>query len=143
MYCDIHCHADKLSSKEIKTAIKEDLILGAVGMNLESNKKILKLKEKYPENIKVFLGIHPETQDYFHEIDRVIKLIEDNSDKICGIGEIGIPFFYLGDKTEIEKKKIKDLGVTIFEKFLEVASKFKLSVNIHVVDSDIHLALPL
>lgn len=143
MYYDIHCHADKLSSKEIETAIKENLIIGSVGMNLESNKKILRLKEEYPQNIKVFLGIHPESQNYFYEIDRVIELIEDNLDKISGIGEIGIPFFYLEEKTEAEKKKIKDLGVKNFERFLEVASKFKLPVNLHVVGSDIRLALPL
>jgi TatD DNase family protein len=143
MYYDIHCHADKLSSKEIETAIKENFIIGAVGMNLESNEKILRLKERYPKNIKVFLGIHPESQSYFHEIDRVIELIEGNLDKISGIGEIGIPFFYLEGKSAVEKKKIKYLGLEIFERFLKTASKFKLPVNLHVVGSDIHLALPL
>lgn len=143
MYYDIHCHADKLSLKEIESAIKENLIIGAVGMDLESSKKILRLKKEYPKNIKVFLGIHPESQDHFHEVDKIIELIEDNLDKISGIGEVGIPFFYLEGKSEAEKRKIKDLGIAIFEKFLKTASRLKLPVNLHVVDSDIHMALPL
>ena len=143
MYYDIHCHLDKLSLREIEDAIEKKIIIGAVGMNLESCKKILKLKEKYPKNIKVFLGIHPEYKSYFSEADKVIELIENSLAKISGIGEIGIPFFYLEEMSELEKKEIKKVGIRIFESFLEVASRHKFPVNIHVIDKDVRLAIPI
>jgi len=143
MYWDIHCHADKIDKERIEEAVKIGIKIGAVSMDYEGALKILNLKKEYPENIEVFLGIHPEVDITKDEVERVIELIDKNKDILSGLGEVGIPYFYLEDKSEDERKRIKAEGALIMEGFVEVAVKYSLPLNLHVVEDDIDLALPI
>ncbi len=143
MNYDAHCHIDKLSEKELSNAIISKFIICGVSLNLSSSKEVLKLKKLYPENIYAFLGTHPEVFDSYDDTEEVIELIKANCHIVSGVGEIGIPYFYLEDKGNEEIKKIKNKALIILEKYLSIAKEYSLLVNLHVVGDDIELVLPI
>ncbi|MBP2701859.1 TatD family hydrolase [Photobacterium lucens] len=143
MLTDIHCHLESVPFDRLNTFIAQNGRIGAVSMTEESAQQLIQLKLQYPDNIYLFLGIHPEKDCDEAEIQAVIDLIYSHRDLLSGIGEIGIPFFYLDDKTEPEKHLIKQQGSVLLERFIKIAAELSLPVNLHVVEDDIHYALPI
>jgi len=143
MYWDIHCHVDRLTKDEIEEAVDKEVVIGAVAMDMASAEKILILKERYPENIRVFLGIHPEVESSEDEIEKMLSLIEEKHELLAGIGEVGIPYFYMEGKTSEERIELKKRGAKVLERFVEAAVKYQLPLNLHVVEDDIEIALPI
>lgn len=143
MYWDIHCHADRLTEGEMEEAVKRKVVVGAVAMDMESARKILRLKERYPENIRIFLGIHPEVEVDQEEAEEMLNLIEERRDLLDGIGEVGIPYFYMEGKSSEERKAIKKRGAELLERFVETAARYDLPLNLHVVGDDVEMALPI
>ncbi|GLI58143.1 hypothetical protein PM10SUCC1_36570 [Propionigenium maris DSM 9537] len=143
MYWDIHCHADRLTEDEMEEAVKRKVVVGAVAMDMESARKMLRLKERYPENIRVFLGIHPEVEGSQEEAEEMLNLIEKRRDLLDGIGEVGIPYFYMEGKSSEERKAIKKRGAELLERFVETAARYDLPLNLHVVGDDVGIVLPI
>ncbi len=143
MYWDIHCHADRLTEGEMEEAVKSKVVVGAVAMDMESARKILRLKERYPKNIRAFLGIHPEVEVAQVEAEEMLNLIEERRDSLDGIGEVGIPYFYMEDRSPEEREAIKRRGAELLERFVEAAARYDLPLNLHVVGDDVELALPI
>lgn len=143
MYWDIHCHIDKIDKDKLEEAISLGIKIGAVSMDYRGAKKIIELKKKYPDNIEVFLGVHPEVSISNEEVDKVIELIYENKDILAGIGEVGIPYFYLENKSLEEKLTIKNRGALRMEKFVKIAAELSLPLNLHVVEDDLDIALPI
>ena len=70
-----------------------------------------------------FIGIHPEkAQD---DTESVFKLIDENNEKISGIGEIGLDSTYSNSDEELLKQK------EVFRTQLSFAEKFRKPVSIH------------
>ena len=104
--CDAHCHpADPLLRGRIDEIISESVKAGLtfiVGVSErcssidsfwyidEDSVALLDLSKRYPQ-ILPCIGLHPW---YVHEesLDAMIQLIEDNHDRLAGIGEIGVDF---------------------------------------------------
>ena len=143
MITDIHCHLESVASENIASFIAAGNKIGAVSMTLNSAQQLLKLKRQYPNSIELFLGIHPEVTPDEMMIEAVIALIHQHHTLLSGIGEIGIPFFYLDDKTATEKRHIKQQGAQLMARFVAIAADYDLPVNLHVVEDDIVLALPI
>ena len=70
-----------------------------------------------------FIGIHPEMAQ--HDTSKTFELLEQNHNKIVGIGEIGLDRTYINSDTEWEKQ------VDIFKKQLELAEKFDKPISVH------------
>ncbi len=143
MYWDIHCHADRLTEDEMEEAVKRKIVVGAVAMDMESAHRILELRERYPENIRIFMGIHPEVEAPQEEIEEMLNLIEERRDILDGIGEVGIPYFYMEDRSPKERETIKKKGAELLERFVEAAARYELPLNLHVVGDDVEMALPI
>jgi TatD DNase family protein len=125
-YIDIHCHLDRLkdSNKVVEEAKKSNVkIIANSGVDLKSNIKAIELIEKYPE-VKTFLGLHPlDIQNTTEkQIKDTINFIKKHSDKILGIGEIGID---LKEQTNFEQQQ------NIFEKMIELAKELDKPVLVH------------
>lgn len=62
MLFDSHLHLDQLSDENIQQTLGHSKIIGmlAVSMNLASAKKLLNLKQTYPEKLYIAAGFHPE-----------------------------------------------------------------------------------
>jgi len=60
-----------------------------------------------------------------HDTSKTFELLEQNHNKIVGIGEIGLDRTYINSDTEWEKQ------VDIFKKQLELAEKFDKPISVH------------
>ena len=93
-----------------------------VSMDYSSSKKTLELGKKN-DFVLPFIGIHPEkAQD---DTESVFKLIDENNEKISGIGEIGLDSTYSNSDEELSKQK------EIFRTQLSFAEKFGKPVSVH------------
>ena len=125
---DSHCHLDHepifSNLKEIIERSKNEGVkkLLTICTTLESYNSILKIIEM-DEIIYGTFGIHP------HEADKNVITIENfnlnlnKNDKIIGIGETGLDFFYNNSK--------KDRQIKSFELHIEAAIKFNMPIIIH------------
>ena len=90
--------------------------------------KMEDLKNKYPENMFLMIGLHPcdvKSDTYEHELAFVEnKLLEE---KFAAVGEIGLDLYW--DTTTLELQKYA------FIKQINLAKKFKLPIIIHIRDA--------
>src|SRR3989344_5317072 len=131
MFIDLHCHLDsrffplneveKVVSRARKAGVE---IILANGINVKENREVLKLSSRF-EEIKACLGIHPTDIDKLTdaEIDKEIKFIEANKDKIIAIGEVGLDF----KEEDIDKER----QMKVFEKFVKLAIKLDKPIIVH------------
>ena len=119
---DTHCHVFKEYYNNIDEVINkmENNIIIISGTNDQDNKEVLELCKKYP-NVYGTIGIHP-TEEYS---SNSLKFVEENlnNEKIVGIGEIGLDYYWNKDNKEKQKE--------IFIKQLDLARKFNKPVVIH------------
>lgn len=136
---DSHIHLDRLAREEIESAVTRELVMWSSVSDYENAVKILELKREFPENIKIFVGMHPEDPERFGEYEKLMELLDRRESEIDGVGEIGVPAFYLDrfDSENLER------GVEIFENFVRYAGEKNLPVILHIVGKDIYKVLPI
>ena len=127
MLTDTHCHIYKEYYEDIDNLMVE---IEKSGVNriinnacsYESCLEVLELSAKY-NNMYCVLGLHPG--ENLDEIDKVLELLNENLniDKVIGVGEIGLDYFYT--------KENKDDQIAVLKRQLEFAEKNNLSVVIH------------
>jgi TatD DNase family protein len=137
---DVHCHLDehfyKTEIDEVIERARKNNVKAIVcaGINPETNRYFLKLREKHPDIIFPTLGIYPPDAlrkemevsehklDIDYDIDKEIEFIYQNRDKIVGVGEVGMDFKDGTDFIEQEKT---------FRKIIEMAMKIDKPLVIH------------
>lgn len=124
MIIDTHCHLDIKDYDNLEEVIKnmEGNYMIASGYNLESNKHVIELINKY-DNIFGTIGLHPSdvTKDY--ESDLLFIESNINNPKIVGVGEIGLDYYWEKDNKELQKE--------VFIKQIELARKYNKTIVIH------------
>ena len=70
-----------------------------------------------------FIGIHPEKAN--GDLNEMVELITNNSNRISGIGEIGLDMTYVSDDAGFTRQ------VFVFKEMLTFAEKFGKPVSIH------------
>lgn len=93
-----------------------------VSMDNQSSKATLALSQRN-SLILPFIGIHPEKAD--DDLNAMIGLVTQNSDKISGIGEIGLDKTYVSDESGFSRQ------VLVFQKMLSLAEQLGKPVSIH------------
>ncbi len=129
MIIDSHCHLEHepmLSnlSNVVKRALDNNVkYLLSICTTDESYEKILKIIKKF-ENVYGTYGIHPhETKNFKSLIEKEIIKKINLSDKIIGIGETGLDFYYEHSDPTIQKK--------IFLEHIRAAQKLDLPLIVH------------
>lgn len=129
MMIDTHCHLndEKLlpEADGIVAGFREQGIESAicVGYDMPSSEKAVELAEKYPELYAV-IGIHPHdatTADY-DKYERLATL--SSSQKVVGIGEIGLDYHYDLSPRAIQKGA--------FREQIELADTLGLPIVLHI-----------
>jgi len=107
--------------EEMKAVITSD-------PNPETFEKTLSISERYKGFVFPILGIHPEYVERFTdgEIDVIIGRIRRNSDKIVGIGETGLDYYYIRDEEQRERQR------GMFRKFIQLSIDLDLPVCCHI-----------
>ena len=127
---DTHCHVIKEEMDNYIDIIKEcnnkDISMIINGYNNDINKEIIELSNKY-KNVYAACGLNYDEVDKFSDEDLsdLEELIKHN--KISAIGEIGLDYYWTKDN--------KDKQIYFFEKQLDLAEKYGLSVIVHARDS--------
>lgn len=131
MFIDTHCHISKeyfddipnLIDKIVKSGVNKVIVNGC---DMKSNLEVLELVEKY-DIVYGALGFHPTELDDFSD-EQLFWLEKNiNNKKIVAIGEIGLDYHY--DNTDKVKQK------EVFEKQLQIASKYHKPVIVHSRDA--------
>jgi TatD DNase family protein len=121
---DGHAHLEELEDlpKSLQEA-KEAGVIGiiGVGMDIESNKKILQIAEANTQYVYPALGYHP-WQIKEEEVEANLSLIRDHVEEGVALGEIGLDY-------KIKVKK--GLQWRVFEELLDIARESNKPVIIH------------
>ncbi len=128
-FIDTHSHLYlKDFDLDIDEEIKTSISLGIREFYLPSidssyTKRMVKLKNKYPNEIKLMMGLHPTHIDanYLIEINHVKKMLEEV--EFSAVGEIGIDLYW--DKKNLKKQ------INVFIQQIEIALSKKLPIVIH------------
>ena len=142
MLIDTHCHlTDERLADQIDEVLDRARAAGvtkiiAPSTSLEDARKVVEIAGKYDE-VFGLVGVHPENVDELritnYELWEEIRKLVDNSNKIVGIGEIGLDFHY-----DVEKKS-KDRQIAIFQEQLELAVELGLPIAIHMREAEIEM----
>ena len=133
MIIDTHCHLDFTEFKDdfsimLDNAKKNDVLgMQTICTKIEEFPKILNIALKQP-NIWCSIGTHPHNAGDEGHISKEYILEQCNNDKVIGIGETGLDYFYENSKRDIQIKSLY--------KHIEVSKKTKLPLIIHARDAD-------
>jgi TatD DNase family protein len=132
MYIDTHVHLNSDELYEnldfyIEKAHKQNVThMIVIGFNEKTNKRAIEIAEKYP-NIYATVGYHPTeaasvTKDDFDILNTYVK-----HDKVIGIGECGLDFYW--DKDHEEEQ------LNVFKTQIELSKTYDLPLIIHMRDA--------
>ncbi|MBC6415916.1 MAG: TatD family hydrolase [Bdellovibrionales bacterium] len=127
MWIDTHCHIDKLKESPenvINLAKKKGVLcLLTIGTELKDWNQVLSLSKKHSPYVYGTLGMHPHKAQSFDDSCDTFLRKHLPSQRIVGVGEIGLDYFYENSSSDIQKE--------VFEKQLNLAEEFHLPVEIH------------
>ena len=128
---DSHCHLDDNKFNEDREEIIQQIFASGVtklisaGYSVESSKRALELAKTYTQ-IYTVCGISPnDIPENVEKIEKEIREIEiiARNEKIVGIGEIGLDYYW--------NKENKELQKFAFIKQIELANELNLPIVIH------------
>ena len=129
MIIDSHCHLDysnlydQLDDVVKRAEYNQVKYMLTICTTLESFEKIKLIVEKY-KNIYGTFGIHPhETKKYTYIDSKFIYNIKRKYNKIIGIGETGLDFYYNHSDNKIQKKS--------FIEHISAASQLNIPIIVH------------
>ncbi len=133
---DVHCHLEQPNYKKDRNNLIEKCRkqLKAVITSCAHSKDFeltLELVDRFNGFIFPTVGIHPK---YVNEIsqkekDVFIKRIKEKKEKIVGIGETGLDYYW------IKNRKIQEKQKELFIQFISLSRELSLPLIIHARDS--------
>lgn len=129
---DSHAHLDEERFDEDRDELIKSLKGNAISYvinpssDMETSRRVVELSNKY-ENIFAAVGIHPHDAEGFKEedLDELREISKD--ERVVGIGEIGLDYYYDNSPRDIQKE--------VFRKQLELSHELDLPVIIHTRDA--------
>ncbi|MDA3815176.1 MAG: TatD family hydrolase [Patescibacteria group bacterium] len=137
MSIDTHTHLDFETFDEDREEVIEKFFndngkaIINISVNEDRIQKTLKLSQGY-KNIFASVGFHPEeinNLEDFSGIEKYLKQVVQENDKIVAIGEIGLDYFHSKEESEHQKQK------ELFEIQLKLAKEMNLPAVLHCRDA--------
>jgi len=132
---DSHCHLDHSPLYEKLNEIVNRAELSGVGClltistSLKSFEMVKRIIIKY-KNIYGSIGIHPhEAKDHINVDKKMLISLRNENNKIIGIGETGLDYYYQNSNKLIQKKK--------FVEHIEAAIDLDLPIIVHSRNAEI------
>ena len=129
---DSHCHLhdsefydDETRERAYREAIHVGVAMICVGTDTRSSHEAVAFAESH-DNVWVAVGIHPH-EAATNQADDIRKLLSQKSDKVVGIGEIGLDYHYDHSPRELQLQRLREQ--------LQLAVAFDLPVSFHVRDA--------
>lgn len=149
MFVDTHAHLDFLPAGRQGVDDLERVIARAkeagigkvicIGTSVDASKKCVEIAQKYStQDFEIYAtcGIHPEDgkddikkygQNYIDELEKVVM----SSEKVVGIGECGLDYYFEGDKRDVTGEQDKKIQIGLFGAQIKLAKKLKLPLIVH------------
>lgn len=136
MLIDTHCHLTDEKFVDVKKVIAEAREAGVKKIfmpsgSIENSRRTVLIAEQ--EGLFAMIGVHPEDIESVTDVNQMIYELEEinsNSDRVIGIGEIGLDFYY--DR----EKKTKEKQMEIFSAQMELAVRLRLPVVVHMREAE-------
>ena len=135
MITDSHCHLDypklydQLDDIVKRAEYNQVKYLLTICTTLKSFERIKLIITKY-KNIYGTFGIHPHESEKHTQVDsKFILNIKNKHNKIIGIGETGLDFYYNYSEKEIQKKS--------FIEHISAASQLNIPIIIHSRNAEV------
>jgi TatD DNase family protein len=129
---DVHCHLEqenysKNRDEVIDSCKKELKAVITCCAHPKDFDLTMQIVEKYKGFVFATVGIHPEYVKEISENEKkeFLEKIKENKDKIVGIGEIGLDFYWVKEKEWQEKQK------ELFIELINFAKELNLPLIIH------------
>ena len=135
---DSHCHLDLIAQKGqdidqiVANALVDDVkILQTICTKISKFDEIYQYARKY-DNVYASVGVHPNNvdEDGIYAPDAIIDICNKN-DKVIGIGETGLDYYYDYAKKENQ--------IVSFENHIIAAQETGLPLIIHSRDADVDM----
>lgn len=127
---DTHAHLDEVEDLNTAIARAKDsglIAVIAVGVDYESNNKIMEISEKYKSFVFPALGCHPQNLGAtVGEFEQNLKFIEDNIESAVAIGEIGLDYH-----KKVKQRTNKDTQHQVLRDVLQIARRFDKPISVH------------
>ncbi len=128
---DTHCHLDEIENLDsVLEEAREAGVTGiiAVGINYETNLKVLELAEIYNDMVFPALGLHPQELPEMNdaEVDRTLAQIEEHIEKAVAVGEIGLDYH-----KRIRSLASKERQQVVLRAVMMLSKKYEKPVSIH------------
>lgn len=138
MLADSHCHLDCLDltpyNGDIKQAIaaaraKNVQYILCPGVDIESFPGVLKIVQDDP-NLFAAVGLHPiEKNSRDTDLNELLTL--GQHEKVVGIGETGLDYFYAENEEQVERQK------RLFKMHIKAAKELNKPLIIHTRDAEV------
>ncbi len=135
MIVDSHCHLHDPAFQDLRGALAratEHDVWGAVavGCDWKTNARTLDLAASNGKCVRPAMGFHP---DWLQLTDEDLELVEAqvaaNHSRLVALGEIGLPWYSLGEAADATKVLTRGRGR--FARLLDLATRFDLPVILH------------
>ncbi len=127
---DTHAHLDEIENLDAAIEKARDcglIAIIAVGVDSESNRKVLEIAEKFKSFVFPALGCHPDTLGKTNaEIEAELHFIEDNIARAVAVGEIGLDYL-----KRVKEQAGKDVQHRVLKDVLQIARRFDKPVSVH------------
>ncbi|MBU5575131.1 MAG: TatD family hydrolase [Candidatus Aenigmarchaeota archaeon] len=129
---DSHCHLeqkefDSILDKTIENCKNEGIkAIITCCAHIKDFEKTIEIVKKFPNYVFATAGIHPEYISEIKESEKDEYLEKIKKEKIVGIGEIGLDYFWCKDK-DLQRKQRE-----LFLELLEFSKDLKKPVVIHI-----------
>ncbi|MBT9165884.1 MAG: putative metal-dependent hydrolase YjjV [Chloroflexi bacterium] len=125
---DTHAHLDDIEDLDPAIAKAREcglIAIIAVGVDYESNNRVLEIAERYRSLVFPALGCHPgELRAVGTE--RNLQFIEDNVERAVGIGEIGLDYH-----KRVTSKASKEAQKQVLKDVLAIARRYAKPALVH------------
>ena len=133
---DAHCHLeqhdyDKDREEVIKHLKRELKAVITVCTHPKDLEKTLELVDRHKGFVFATAAIHPEYIREVNEkiIENFLEKLKENKDKIVGIGEQGLDFYWVRDERDREKQ------IEMFKQFIAFSKEIRKPLVIHSRDA--------
>ena len=136
-YIDTHAHVyepefdddrDEMMSRAAEAGVRRMLLPAIDG---ESYERMFAMCRKYPDRCFPMMGLHPTSVNdnprWEHDLAVVSDLLKQNDQKFCGVGEIGLDYYWSTDFREQQREA--------FVRQVELSLRFGLPIAVHVRDA--------